>query len=131
MANIDEIYDMLSWEKDEQTQLKGIEEADKICSIGVFILPILPSSSKSIWENCAKVISKKTNEELKPYLCNLFTWFQDMNWPGASIIFDRLMLIPYNDLKLALAISISSAEKNNDIPWKSALMAFEKCFEKI
>lgn len=45
---------------------------------------------KNVWDNCAKILSEKTNEELAPYLIELMEWLRDMNWPGALCIFDRL-----------------------------------------
>lgn len=35
---------------------------------------------------------KKSDEELEPYLISLFEWVQDMNWPGATLIFNRLLM---------------------------------------
>lgn len=53
---IDRIFDMLSWDNEEKIQTKGIEEAKKIRHLSVLIQPI---ESKSIWENCAKVLARK------------------------------------------------------------------------
>ena len=42
------------------------------------------------WENCAKVICEKTDEELNKYTCEMLEWLQDINWPGAFLIMERL-----------------------------------------
>lgn len=47
-------------------------------------------TEKNVWDNCAKVIISKTDEELQPYLDRLFNWIQDLNWPGALMILERL-----------------------------------------
>lgn len=121
--NIDQIFEMLSWKNDEETQNKGIREAKKIKYLSVLIQPI---EDKTIWENCAKVLADKSDEVLAPYLISLFQWLQDMNWPGAYIIYDRLKVIPAKDIKLSFDISLSLAEQHNDFPWKQALMDFKK-----
>lgn len=90
MENITEIYKMLDWNNDEATQSKGIEYAVKMNNIDAFLQPSSPKYNKNIWDNCAKILSAKTDDELKPYLLPLFEWLQDLNWPGAFIICDRL-----------------------------------------
>lgn len=126
MPDIDKIYEMLSWNNDIETQLIGIEEAKKVKTLWVFILPILPTSSKDVWENCAKVLASKTNNELKPYYYHLLTWLQDINWPGASIIYDRLLIVSEESFEISLSTCVKTAEKNGDTLWQNALSALEK-----
>lgn len=83
---IDQIFEMLSWNNEEKIQEQGIEEAEKIKHLSVLIQPM---ESKSIWENCAKVLASKSDQELESYLIPLFEWLQDMNWPGADVIYKR------------------------------------------
>ena len=123
--SIDEIYSMMSWDNDISVQLRGIEEAKKIKSLWVFILPILENNSKSIWENCANVLASKTNNELQPYYVELLEWLKDMNWPGADVIFNRLSTISYDEIKLPLEICLSSSKKSNDTVWEKSLISFE------
>lgn len=99
--NIDEIYDLLTWDaslsekENEEREKRGIAEASKLKNIYPFIQPILADAkdgrnpSKSAWESCAKVVAMRTDEELDPYIYLLLKWLQDMNWPGADIIFQR------------------------------------------
>ena len=128
-CNIEKIYGMLSWDNDPETQARGIADAKKIHSLRVFILPILKKDSKGVWENCAKVLESKSNQDLAPYQTELFRWLQDMNWPGASLIYDRLLQIPYEEIVTSLEICLKSAKETNDWPWERALLAFknEKC----
>lgn len=126
MLDIDRIYEMLSWNNDIETQQIGIEEAKKVKTLWVFILPILPTSSKDVWENCAKVLASKTNNELKPYYSHLLTWLQDINWPGASIIYDRLLIVSDESFEISFSTCVKTAEKNGDILWENALSALEK-----
>lgn len=95
MVNMDsnKLYKMLSWNNTKEIQNKGIEEAKKVKDISIFMQP---EGDKSIWENCAKVIVSKENEELRKYLKDLFNWISDLNWPGALIILEKLKSMPAN-----------------------------------
>ena len=88
MCNIDEIMDMLDWNNSEAVQQKGVELAKNINNICAFVQPNAPG--KSVWENCARIITDRSDDKLKPYLLQLLEWLQDMNWPGAEIIRERL-----------------------------------------
>lgn len=107
---IDQIFRMLSWNNDRQTQEQGIHEAKKIKNLSVLIQPI---ESKSIWENCANVLASKSDDELEIYFMDLFRWIQDMNWPGAEIIYDRLEEYHYKKLirPIELAYQLPSVPK--------------------
>ena len=94
MYSIDEIMEMLdsSLERNNscEIQKQGIELGKKIKCLDVFFQPVYPSG-KLVWENCAKIIVSKTDEELEPYIFKMFEWLDDINWPGALIIFERLV----------------------------------------
>ena len=94
--SIDEIYDLFMWdnqlsnEENEAKAQKGIEAAKQIKNLFPFMRPIVvpPKKSKSVWEPCAKVVAMRSDEELLPYIFLLLEWVQDLNWPGAEIIYD-------------------------------------------
>ena len=117
----DEIFEMLSWNNNEKIQNQGIEEAKKIKNLSVLFQPI---ESKSIWENCEKVLVSKGNQELDFYLLPMFQWLQDMNWPGAELIYERLKRMPIEQLEIAYKISLSMAESTGDTVWKEVLIDF-------
>ena len=60
---------------------------------------ILPPAVPSVWECCAQVLSEKTDTVLEPYLDSILKWLQDLNWPGALIILDRLKTFSGGKLK--------------------------------
>lgn len=91
MLDIDTILDMLDWNNDIETQEKGIEEGKKVRSLEAFIQPYHEKNSKAVWENCAKILSCKNDEELWPHIRALLHWLGDSNWPGYEIILDRLL----------------------------------------
>ena len=45
---------------------------------------------KNLWDNCARILYTKSDDELRPYLSKLPEWIQDLNWPGAMTILERL-----------------------------------------
>lgn len=60
--------------------------------------------------------------ELSPYLIELLTWLQDLNWPGALCVFDRLQ--KYEDkvsYSRALDTCLKYAKAVKDNVWESNL----------
>lgn len=95
MQDIDSIMKMLDWNNDPDVQALGISQARQVKCIKAFFQPTTSEYSKSVWENCAIVISSHTDSELALYLPDMLVWMQDLNWPGAEIIFQRL--VQYSD----------------------------------
>lgn len=129
---LDEIYESFIWDASDTDEAYaariaiGINEAKKYKYIYPFIQPMIPEKSKCVWAPCAQVVALKTDEELKPYLLLLFQWLQDMNWPGAWTIFERLSKMPFALLEEEYAYSKRSAERENDTLWLMALEDFKK-----
>ena len=113
-----ELFKMLSWNSDVETQQKGIEEGMKVQYISIFIQPI---EDKSVWENCAKIIEQKTDEILEPYMFLLLDWLQDENWPGFDIIFNRIQSMPVKMISNAYSYTIKKAVRQNDVMWLTYL----------
>ena len=86
-VDIETLYEMLDERKPIEVQEEAIREARKIKSLSVFMQPI---EYKLSWKNCAKVICEKTDEELNHYTYEMLEWLQDLNWPGAFLIMERL-----------------------------------------
>ena len=112
--DIDTIFKMLSWNSSEKEQLRGIDEAKKIEYLSVLFQPI---EDKSVWENCAKVISSKSDNELKKYMNNMFEWIKDMNWPGAFDIYARIKRMNVDCIMENYIYAIKIALKYQDINW--------------
>ena len=122
MADITEIMDMLDWHMPSEIQSKGISLARNTETIIPFIQPLTPKYNKNVWENCAVIIAEKSDEDLKPYLVELLGWLQDMNWPGAFCILNRLQKYSDNNFICnAINICIENAKKCGDEVWESNL----------
>lgn len=122
MVDITEIMDMLDWHMPSEIQSKGIFLARNTETIIPFIQPLTPKHNKNVWENCAVIISERSDEEIKPHLPEMLEWLQDMNWPGAFCILNRLQKYSdENSLCNAINVCIKKAKKCRDEVWESYL----------
>lgn len=117
-TDIDKIFEYLSWDNDNEVQKLGIELASNINNLSVLIMLI---ENKSIWENCAKVLVSRSDEELELYFFELFEWLKDMNWPGAYLIYDRLICVSVEKFLPAYEYSLSVAKQTEDNIWEMVL----------
>lgn len=122
MEDITDIMDMLDWHMSSEIQSQGISLARNTETITPFIQPLTPKHNKNVWENCAVIIAEKSDENLRPYLVELLEWLQDMNWPGAFCILNRLQKYSDdNSICNAIKICIEKAKKCRDEVWESNL----------
>lgn len=108
MYDINNIYEMLNWENPTKIQMKGISLAQKINDSSLLIQP---PAEPSVWEQCAKILAEKSDDDLKPYLDGLLEWLQDLNWPGALIILERLKMFRGDALKEYVENAVANATK--------------------
>ena len=122
MVDITEIMDMLDWHMSSEIQIEGISLARNIETIIPFIQPLTPKHNKNVWENCAVIISERSDEEIKPHLPEVLEWLQDMNWPGAFCILNRLKEMVNEQLfQHSYAICLKCAKALDDEVWESNL----------
>lgn len=114
MHPIDELFERLSWGSPLEVQQAAIEEARSIQNLWMFVLP---GYRKDVWENCARILAEHSDEELEPYLDGMFEWLQDMNWPGAFIIFDRMKRLAEPRRSRRLKAIKARAAKLDDDEW--------------
>ena len=127
MVNIDYIMDLLDWNNSTEKQEQGIKLAKEVKCINVFLQPGSHYYGKNVWDNCAKILSARSNEELSPYLIELMEWLQDMNWPGAFCILDRLKnYSDKNSILSAISICIQKAKGCNDEIWEGNLLTLQR-----
>lgn len=126
MVNIDYIMGLIDWNNSIEEQALGIRLARDVKCINAFLQPGSPYG-KNVWDNCAKILSERTNEELAPYLIELMEWLQDMNWPGAFCILDRLKKMTGDLLfEYLYNSSLKYAKALEDNVWESNLKMLKK-----
>lgn len=108
---IEEIYKMLNWENPAEIRLIGIKLAREIKNLSLLIMP---PAAPSVWEQCANILAEKSDNELEPFLGNLLEWMQDLNWPGALIIMDRLKVFSGTKLKAPFIELFTYANRLNN-----------------
>lgn len=116
--DINELFEMLKWNQDEKIQEVGRQLAKNIKYFSILFQPI---EDKSVWENCAIIISEKTDEELGLYLYEMFDWLQDINWPGADRILKRLISMPIHMMYSSYLMILKKAIQLQDEPWVMSL----------
>ena len=122
MIDIDYIMGLLDWNKSIADQAEGIKMAENIENINVFLQPCSKNYNKNVWDNCAKILSARPNEELFPYMIELMEWLRDMNWPGAFCIFDRLKGMVNEPLfESSYTICLKYAQALEDEVWENNL----------
>lgn len=118
--SINELFDAIS-SNDHNTFEKGMKEADNVKYISIFFQPL---ESKTLWESCALVISRRTNEELRKFIIKMFEWLKDMNWPGASIIYKRLLKFSFEELEFGFTFCYNVAMQTKDTTWRKVMYDF-------
>lgn len=122
MVNIDYIMGLLDWNNSIEQQEQGVELAQNVKCINAFLQPHCLCYGKNVWDNCAKILSTRSNEELSPYLIELMEWLQDLNWPGALCILERLKGMVSDPLFLhSYTICQKYAKALEDEVWESNL----------
>lgn len=111
MNDIQKIYRMLSRENTDETRAEGFRLANTIEDLSLFILP---PAEPSVWECCAQVLYDKSDLILEPYLNGLLEWLQDLNWPGALIILERLKIFSGEKLKKSFMDCFACANTLNN-----------------
>lgn len=122
-VDIDIVMSKLGLLNSRNKQNEGIILAKNIKNLNAFFQPY----DRDIWENCAKILYLKSDEELYDYIYCMFNWLQDMNWPGSKIIAQRIKEIKNQSfVKEHLNVCINKAIILKDEMWKYWLENYEK-----
>lgn len=121
MVNIDYILELFDWGNSAEDQEKGLALAKDVKCTSVFLQPENPYGIR-VWDNCARALAVRDDETLRPYLFPLLEWLQDMNWPGAYCILDRLQKFKdYKLLSMCMEICRNKARLLDDDVWPESL----------
>ncbi len=122
MSTIDELLDKLSWNMPADIQSEGVNEAREFYSIKCFFQPCDKKHSKDVWENCANIIASRTDDEIEPYIVDMFLWLEDMNWPGADTIYNRLLMFKNTEaLRYHASRVIAALDAIQEYVWLSTI----------
>ena len=124
MVNIDEILSLLDCRRPEEEQEMGLAWADEVKSIGAFLRPRGETGGMETWRNCARVLKRKTDKELSPYIIELFEWLRDMSWEGAYLIYDRLLEMEPGMFEEGYTACLFVADRTGEKEWKDTLLMF-------
>ena len=102
---------MLCWDNTSEIRLEGISLAKNIDDLSLLIQP---PAEPSVWESCAQILYEKSDLALEPYLNRLLEWLQDLNWPGALVVLDRLKTFSGEKLKNPFIDCVTYAINMND-----------------
>lgn len=127
MEDIDEIMCLLSWNRTLAEQNEGLRRASRVNCIKCFFQPRGCIAGKPVWENCAKIICARTDEDLEPYIMDMLLWIQDLNWPGAALIQERLILFSKSEM-LALLVDklVRVLSKLDDELWLNSIKELQR-----
>jgi len=120
MKNAKYLINDLNWNKPQKIQDNAIEKLIDIDEKELYLL-VRPSKDKSCWENAAKVLEKIGYPKNKSILAELLIWLQDMNWPGAVIVFDILIAANKEDLIPYIENALKKANEERDYIWITSL----------
>ena len=126
MVDIDVIMQLIDWNKSKTEQYEGVRLAKGVKCLNVFLQPCDKEYNKNVWENCALILSERSDEELSPYVLELLLWLQDLNWPGAIRILNRLK--KFKDKSSLIRIwkkCLKCAKTLNEKTWLNNLMSLD------
>ncbi len=124
MITIESIFDLLDWNCTDAEQALGREKARQMQDIAFLIQPSTTKHNKNVWDNCAVLLAEKSDTELEPYFMPLLEWLQDLNWPGAFCIMDRLLLIHSACFVNAFCETYKLATQSQEDIWLNNLSKF-------
>ncbi len=116
------IYSMLSWNAPAKLRdliIYVMSRSDKY-HLKKIIQPgrLNKFRSKSCWESCAKIISSKNMSKMSyDVIDRLFVWLQDMNGPGAEIVYDYFLSNPCDYWIKCFEKNVQEAYDENDDQW--------------
>lgn len=102
---------MMDWHQSKDIQDYAVKLASEDDNVRFWIQP---GYYKFSWENCARVIVNKNDNEISTYLTEILEWLQDINWPGALAVLFRLKKMNPSILKVPLEETVLKAYSDLD-----------------
>lgn len=112
---VNKLLFQLSWDNSIAVQNEAVNQLVSYVDLDLTLL--LQPLNKSYWDNAARVLFLKGYPIIKSIIPQLLEWIQDLNWPGATIIFELLQSVPKPLLLSYIESSIKKAKLDNDEDW--------------
>lgn len=131
MEEKERIFDLFDWNNPKEKQEEGLQLARQVRDLTIFLQPISEKHNKNVWENCARILCEKEDEELEGILCSLMEWLQDLNWPGALLIQERLRHFEKKEKREeAKCTCMAEAVRQGNSVWLSNMMEINEQGER-
>lgn len=122
MISIEYILSLLDCNNTAEKTEEGLELARKVECIRVFFCPKGKRFNKNVWNNCAQIISEKSDEDLERYLYEMFLWILTKDAPGGDKIFERLVSGKWFAFDYYYQRSLNYSRKTGDIKGEQTLL---------
>ncbi len=107
----------LNWNNSNEKIKEYVENFNDNIDLRILLQPTDEKYNKNVWEGCAMLLAKQENSKLEPYIFELLEWLQDANWPGFSIILERLKKCDAKIVAEKIMQASKVAQENNDETW--------------
>jgi hypothetical protein len=119
---IDNLIEQLSWNGTEERQRHAIDALVELVPHSELYKLMRPGKAKDTWENAAEVIARYNRKFGQKEILGMFEWLQDINWPGASLIFKKLNSMSRHQISAPLEMAMCQAQRTNDQEWMEQLV---------
>lgn len=111
----------LHWKNSDKEFSKICEQImlDKDIDYSIFIMP---KEGMDYWENCAKVLERLNDNQLILLFPKILEWLKDINWPGGTIVLNRINKMSSDMIEDFILQSIDKAISENDSTWIEFLL---------
>ena len=112
----------LSWNASFDSQKRAISEIVSMINLNpnTLIQPL----GKECWENAARALSMIGYPRIEEAIPGLFSWLQDLNWPGALIVIKLLKSLDKEAIIRHLETAAREAFSTDDDIWLINLSTF-------
>jgi len=108
---------MLSWRWPDPDQETAIAAWSERGDLSELFDGLLHTGRKDLWRNAARVLHRKSDEDVARISSVLLEWYMDANWPGFVEIDQRLTSMPVSLFATELDAARIRAAADGDNEW--------------
>ena len=120
---LDYLEDLDVSESSHETQEEAVRILTSYVATSIPSIQFLirPFAWKDVWDNAARIIVAQTDAALERYIPQLLIWLTDINWPGADLIFKRLIQFSGEKLEAWIDDAKRWAKMDGNLYWEESL----------